>query len=122
MFTIILGIGVTLLNGTVYNMNKPGYSFNAILSSPSFISIFLAVESTFCIYSLYIKKEANLDIILHCGVLSFSPLSILWKENGVLDFCCDTDPTVIPKVVRECENHFQNSFHARSIQYDIITP
>ena len=53
----ILGIGVTLLNGTVYNMNKPGYSFNAILSSPSFISIFLAVESTFCIYSLYIKKK-----------------------------------------------------------------
>lgn len=58
MFTIILGIGVTLLNGTVYNMNKPGYSFNAILSSPSFISIFLAVESTFLyIQSIYKKRS-----------------------------------------------------------------
>ena len=69
----ILGIGVTVLNCTVYNMNKPGYSFNTILSSSSFTSIFRAVESIFCIYSVYIKKEANLDIIFHCGVLSFSP-------------------------------------------------
>ena len=28
-----------------------------------------------------------------------------------LDFFWDTDPTVTPKVVRECENHSQNSFH-----------
>ena len=34
----------------------------------------------------YVKKAANLDIILHCGALSFSPFKILWKENDVLDF------------------------------------
>ena len=53
----ILGIGVTVPNGTVYNMNKPGYSFNTILSSSSFTSIFHAVESIYCIYSVYIKKK-----------------------------------------------------------------
>ena len=45
----ILGIGVTFLNCTAYNMNKPGYRFNTILSSSPSTSIFLAVQSIFCI-------------------------------------------------------------------------
>ena len=47
----ILGIAVTFLNGKVYNMNKPAYSFNAILSSSPSTSIFLVVQST--LYILY---------------------------------------------------------------------
>ena len=45
----ILGIRVTFLNRTVYNMNKPGHRFNTILSSSPSTSIFLAVQSIFCI-------------------------------------------------------------------------
>ena len=67
----ILGIGVTFLNCTGYNMNKPGCRFNTILSSSSSTSIFLAVQSIFCIKKK-LSKFLNLDFIMVC-FLSFSP-------------------------------------------------
>ena len=74
----ILGIGVTFLNHAAYNMNKSGHMFNTILSSSPSTSMFLAVQSIFCIKK---KNKANLDIILHCGVLSFF-LTILNSMEG----------------------------------------
>ena len=55
----ILGIGVTFLNHAAYNMNKSGHMFNTILSSSPSTSIFLAVQSIFCIKKKQSKFRHN---------------------------------------------------------------